>query len=109
MRWVRLFRDELEAASVVPPGKMRVVRVADLKICLVHKTDSWYAIQDACPHLGESLSRGHLNAFGDIICPLHAYRFQLSSGREAMERCKDAKVYPIRVQPEGIFIGLPAI
>lgn len=106
MRWVKLFADEREAEMVVAKGGMRTLRVAGHKVCLVYGESGWYAIENDCPHLGESLARGVINNQEEVICPWHSYRFHLRTGREAMQRCRDAHVYPLQIGKEGMFIGL---
>jgi nitrite reductase/ring-hydroxylating ferredoxin subunit len=37
---------------------------------------------------------------------LHGYRFNLKNGREAGERCRDAEIFPVKENDEGVFVGL---
>jgi 3-phenylpropionate/trans-cinnamate dioxygenase ferredoxin subunit len=109
MRWVKLFKSSQEAEMVVPSGKSRTIKIGATKVCLVHGEQKWYAIENDCPHLGDSLAKGTLNHQEEIICPWHSYRFSLISGREAQQRCRDAHIYPLREEKDGFFIGLPSI
>jgi nitrite reductase/ring-hydroxylating ferredoxin subunit len=106
VKWYKIFRDETEANMAIPEGSMRVIRVVDTKICLAHTQSGYYAIQNTCPHLGDSLANGHLNHLDEITCPWHAYRFSLKNGREVMQRCSDAKTYSVKVNQEGMFLGI---
>jgi len=63
------------------------------------------AIADRCTHNGASLSQGRLTAFGEVVCPLHGYRFRLMDGR-CSEACEDAEVFPIKEENGEIFIAV---
>lgn len=56
-------------------------------------------IDDHCPHAGGSLSAGAV-ADGCVICPWHAWTFDLSTGV-----CPDASAYRVRVYPVKIENG----
>jgi len=88
------------------PGIPRQLVVGQKRLCLVLHNNQLKAVQDACPHNGESLSKGKLNYMGDIICPWHEYRFELNTGRESAERCRDLETFPVKINEEGVFIGL---
>lgn len=63
------------------------------------------AISDRCPHNGESLSRGRLNPFGEVVCPLHGYRFRLIDGG-CSAPCPDAEVFPVKEENGEIFVAV---
>ncbi|MFM8912883.1 MAG: Rieske (2Fe-2S) protein [Flammeovirgaceae bacterium] len=41
-----------------------------------------------------------------MVCPWHGYRFHLATGREGSERCRDAEIFPVKENDEGVFVGL---
>lgn len=88
------------------PKQPRLLIVRGKNICLVREDGRLHAIEDRCSHNGESLSKGMVNFFGEVICPWHGYRFNLNTGRESGERSRDLVIYPIKEEPEGVFIGL---
>lgn len=67
-------------ASELPPGERKVVHT-DLGIVSVYNVDGrYYAIDDLCPHMRESLAGGPID--GCIItCGAHGWRFDLRSGK----------------------------
>ncbi|MFC2188580.1 Rieske (2Fe-2S) protein [Peijinzhouia sedimentorum] len=109
MKWYKVFRSKEEAVQAIPENSKRVIRLGDLKICMVNKREVFYAIENDCPHLGDSLSKGTLNAENEVICPWHTYRFNLETGKEAMNRCRDAKIFQVKQEQEGIFVGVPEL
>ena len=95
MSKVVIFERIEEARRRIPSGEKRLVQIGARKICLIHTAHGFQAVDDACPHLGHSLSKGTLNPFGEIVCPWHAYRFSIKTGEEAVSRCADLRVYPM--------------
>ena len=106
VEWVKLFSSATEAEQRLHADKPQLVIVNGKRICLVRHTDKFYAVQDSCSHSGESLSRGHINYLGEVICPLHNHCFDLQTGREISSRSADLKTYPIKIDESGFFIGV---
>ena len=98
--------DTIESAQkTIPSGQQRLVRIGQRNICLVNWQGTFYAVENACPHMGHPLSQGTLNPFQEIVCPLHTYRFHLKTGEEAERRCKDLQTYQV-LQEEKLVIVL---
>jgi len=106
MDWVRVFSSSGEMELAVLPKKPRLLILRGKRICLVREENQLRAVEDSCSHNGESLSKGAVNYLGEIICPWHGYRFNLKTGRECSERSRDLVIYPIKEEPDGIFIGV---
>ncbi len=105
MDWVRIFSSAGEMELAVLPNKPRLLIMRGKRICLVVVEKGLHAVEDKCTHNGESLSKGAVNFLGEIVCPWHGYRFSLKTGRECSERSRDLLTYPIKQEPDGIFIG----
>lgn len=72
----------IRACSIadVPRGEGRVLVLdGGHRIAIFHAREGWYALDDACPHLGGPLSDGIL-ADRTVTCPLHERRFALATG-----------------------------
>lgn len=106
MEWVRIFSSEAEAQSRLKENQPQLVVVRKLRLCMVKRDNHFLVVQDACTHNGESLSRGKVNHLGEIICPWHGHQFDLASGREISERSGDLNTFPVRIQEDGVFIGI---
>jgi nitrite reductase/ring-hydroxylating ferredoxin subunit len=89
--WVYLCRiDE------VPDGRGRTVEVAGARLAVIRDGDSIAVISDHCPHAGGSLGSGWIED-GEVLCPLHRWRFRLRDGRCTTMRGHDAHRYPSRL------------
>ncbi|WP_187264346.1 Rieske (2Fe-2S) protein [Pontibacter beigongshangensis] len=104
--WYKIFESEADALKQVPLRQTRLLAVAGKEICLAHTAAGFVAIQDACPHMGSSLSRGNINYLNEIVCPWHSYRYNLQSGKECDYRTRNATIYPLEVREDGVFIEL---
>lgn len=100
----KLFDSQAKAKEILKHNQPRMVRAGDKEICLVLSGDSLFAFQNACAHMGENLNRGTVNYLNEIVCPLHTYRFNMTTGDEAERRCTALKVYEISVLPDGVYL-----
>ncbi len=108
LTWYRVFESEAAAQAGIPQGTARLVLVKGRRICLAHSQAGFFAIQDACPHLAEPLSKGSINAMNEIICPLHQYRYHLATGTECDNKTKGAKTYPLKWKAGALYLGVAA-
>jgi nitrite reductase (NADH) small subunit len=53
--------------------------VAGHRLCIGRTGAGWFAVPDACPHAGGRLSEGLL-AGRALVCPLHAWAFDVETG-----------------------------
>jgi nitrite reductase/ring-hydroxylating ferredoxin subunit len=106
MEWIKIFSSEQEALQHIATDKPQLLILGGIRLCLIRHNNKFAAVQDSCTHNGESLSKGHINYIGEIICPWHNYCFNVSTGREIQARSVDLKTYPIKVDESGFFIGL---
>jgi 3-phenylpropionate/trans-cinnamate dioxygenase ferredoxin subunit len=106
MEWIKIFSQRVEANSKLSENKPQLVIMREKRICLVKRNNCFYAVSNKCPHNGESLSKGTVNAAGEIVCPWHGYQFDLATGREYQERCADLETFPVRDEEDGLYIAL---
>ncbi len=106
MEWIKIFPGLAEARVRLVQNKPQLLLIRNLRICVVQTHDGLLAVADTCPHNGESLSKGHVNFLGEIVCPWHGQRFHLKTGRECAERSPDLLTYPVKAGDEGVFIGI---
>jgi nitrite reductase/ring-hydroxylating ferredoxin subunit len=106
MDWIKIFSTQEELEKALTPDRPRLLILRGIRICLVYHEGMLRAVEDACPHNGESLSKGIVNYLGEIVCPWHGQQFDLKNGRECSERSRDLIVYPVKTDEAGVFIGL---
>ncbi|MFJ4255735.1 Rieske (2Fe-2S) protein [Pseudomonas monteilii] len=92
------------AADQVPQRNGRVL--LDLEghsVALFNIADSFYAVDDSCPHQGASLCGGRLE--GRVIqCCAHGLRFDLASGYLQNSTALKLNTYPVEHEKGEVFI-----
>ncbi|WP_439880027.1 Rieske (2Fe-2S) protein [Pontibacter sp. MBLB2868] len=104
--WHKVFDSLQEAKTTVPLRKLHKFVLDGRAVCFAHTNTGFFAVDDTCPHLGYSLSRGTTNYLNEVICPWHSYRYDLSSGRECEYRTRNAVAHPVEIRTNGIYIGI---
>jgi nitrite reductase/ring-hydroxylating ferredoxin subunit len=97
---------ESEAGMEWNENGITVVEVKDKKICLCKFEDGWFAFAYKCPHAGGLLDGGYIDAVGNVVCPVHRYKFSLKNGRNTSGEGYALKTYPAELRSDGLFIGL---
>jgi 3-phenylpropionate/trans-cinnamate dioxygenase ferredoxin subunit len=102
-RWLEVCdADEIEAEDVLRFDHGGATFV-------VYRTPSGYYASDGwCTHERAHLADGFVN--GEMIeCPRHQGRFHIPSGAaKSPPACIALRTYPVKVEDERVFIGLPA-
>ena len=94
---VKLFDSIKEAKMILPENQPRLVKAGNKNICIVRNGDQLTSFLNECPHQGESLHRGTVNYLGEIVCPLHSYRFSLKTGEPIEKSCRSLTLIPITI------------
>ena len=90
----------------VPPGKLRLVEINDLYICLANIGSMICAVDDTCTHMQVSLAGGEIvNEDGRlcVMCPEHASLFDLKTGEVVRSPANGPlKIYQVQVEGDDI-------
>ena len=84
-------------ASDFKPGSLRGMRVESHRLCIGHGDTGPFAVEDTCPHAGGSLSEGLVDG-REIVCPLHAWGFDVETGESPDDPSCRLRVYPVRIE-----------
>lgn len=84
-------------SASLPDGSRRRVRLQGRALALVRVEGRWFALDDVCPHRGGELSQGDLGGYL-LHCPLHAWPFDVRTGRCPEHPGAEVGTYPVRVQ-----------
>lgn len=76
------------------------------KMCLAKHKEQLFACANTCPHAGGLLADGWVDELGNIVCPLHRYKFSLTNGRNTSGEGYFLKTFPVEERVDGIFIGV---
>jgi 3-phenylpropionate/trans-cinnamate dioxygenase ferredoxin subunit len=103
---VKVFSSAAEAETRLAVGKIQLLVIDQKKIALARFADGFKAFNNSCPHQYEPLHKGMLTRYGEIVCPLHYYRFNGETGQEANNRCTPVETFPVVINEEGFFLKI---
>jgi len=86
-------------ADDIKEGAAKLVRVNHDEIAVFKHQGKLCAVQNICPHEGGPLSAGWIKD-GAAVCPLHGYRFDLTSGACVTDAKLKAKIFKLVQQGE---------
>ena len=83
-----------------------VIDIDGKKICVAEYQEQWYGFAFKCPHASGILADGYIDPVGNIVCPVHRYKFSLRNGRNTSGEGFYLKTYPVQHRDDGLYIGL---
>ena len=83
-----------------------VIEVNNKKICIAKYQQEWFGFAYTCPHASGLLANGYIDMIGNIVCPVHRYKFSIKNGRNTSGEGFYMKTYPIDVREDGFYIGI---
>lgn len=87
-------------------NNIAVVEVKGKAICIGKHKDEVFAFAYKCPHAGGILSEGFIDALGNVVCPLHRYKYDIKNGRNTSGEGYYLKNWPVELRENGVFVGL---
>ena len=103
-KWIRI-----TYAHNIPLREGRAVRIGENEIAVFNLGDRFLAVENRCPHREGPLAEGIVSGMS-IVCPLHAWKFSLETGRGASpaSSAQCVKSFRTRVEDNVIWLELPA-
>lgn len=87
--------------------KVKVVRVAGERLCVVLHEEKIYAFEDRCSHDDGPLGGGSLEGC-QIECPRHGARFDIRTGRvTAPPAMSPIETYTVDLEQDQVYVNLP--
>ena len=83
-----------------------IVEVKRKKICIAKFRDNIFAVAHTCPHAGGMLADGYIDGPGNIVCPVHGYRYDLKNGRNSSGEGYYLKNWPVEIRKDGVYLGM---
>jgi len=75
-------------------------------ICIAKLHDRLFACTQKCPHAGGILSEGYMDALGNIVCPIHRYKFNLKNGMNVSGEGYFLKTFTVEERENGVYISM---
>ena len=83
-----------------------LIEIRGKKICLAKFRNNLFAFTYKCPHAGGILADGYIDLLGNVVCPMHRYKYDLRNGRNSSGEGYYLKNWPIQLLEDGVYIGL---
>ena len=94
-------KEEISFAS----NGIAVMEAAGKKFCVSQLDGELYAFAFKCPHASGFLADGWLDPLGNLVCPLHRYRYNIKNGRNTSGEGYHLPVYPVEHRENGVYVG----
>lgn len=103
-RWVKV----AETINEISFGANNLAEVMadDKKVCIGKFREELFAFSPKCPHASGYFAEGFIDALGNVVCPLHRYKFCMKNGRNVSGEGYYLKHWPVEIREEGVFVGL---
>jgi 3-phenylpropionate/trans-cinnamate dioxygenase ferredoxin subunit len=76
------------------------------RICIGKFKEEFFAFAAKCPHASGLFVNGFIDALGNVVCPLHRYKFCMKNGRNVSGEGYYLKHWPVEIRDGGVFVGL---
>ncbi len=90
------------------PKGIAIAEADGKKICVGKFRDQYFGFAYKCPHASGLLAYGHIDANGNVVCPLHRYKYDISNGRNVSGEGYYLKHWSIIQNEEGVFVDMEA-
>lgn len=81
-----------------------LVEINGRKICITRYREQYYAFSAICPHASGRLDLGFIDVPGNIVCPVHHYRYNIRTGRDSQGDGNVLKTYPVELRSGKLWI-----
>jgi nitrite reductase (NADH) small subunit len=92
-------------AELPPDGHAKEIEAAGKIFCVANIGGDISVVDNECPHHGGPLGEGMIEA-GKIVCPWHAWEFDLKTGASTEDSDTKVAVYPVRIDGESVLVEL---
>ena len=97
---------KIDKVSSIPVGRSKLLEIGDIIISVWHLEDGFFAIEDTCPHQGDSLSLGCLEDDGIIACPWYGAQFDIRTGRViSLPATCGVRTYPVKIIDGTLYVS----
>jgi nitrite reductase (NADH) small subunit len=93
-------------AELPPEGEAREMTAGSQTLCVANLRGEVSVLDNACPHRGGPLGQGVLEN-GTVVCPWHAWAFDLKTGCATHNPQARVPVYPVHVAGSDVLVELP--
>ena len=75
-------------------------------LCLGRHNGALYAFAAKCPHASARFTGGYIDARGNVVCPLHRYKFCIRNGRNVTGEGYFLKHWKVEERSDGVYVWM---
>ena len=87
-------------------NNIAVTEIKGKKVCIAKFKEEVFAFAYKCPHAGGVLADGYIDALGNIVCPLHRYKYDMKNGRNTSGEGYYLRHWPVELREDGVFVAM---
>jgi len=87
-------------------NQIAVSEIKGKKVCIARFEEKLFAFAYKCPHAGGLLADGYIDVLGNIVCPLHRYKYNIQNGRNVSGEGYYLKHWPVEIREDGLFVEI---
>ena len=87
-------------------NNIAVTEAKGKKICIGKFNEKIFAFAYKCPHAGGILADGYIDALGNVICPLHRYKYNMENGRNTSGEGYYLTHWPVEQREDGVYVEM---
>ena len=106
LKWVKI-ADSVEEISF-GANNLAEVMADDKRICIGKYKNELFAFAVKCPHASGYFAEGWIDALGNVVCPVHRYKFCMENGRNVSGEGYYLKHWPVQIREDGVYVGMEA-
>lgn len=104
LNWIKVAESELEFDFQL--NNITEVMAGEKKICIARFQQKLFAFSNKCPHASGLFVNGYIDALGNVVCPIHRYKFCMHNGRNVTGEGYFLKSWAVQIRENGIYVGL---
>lgn len=101
-KWIKIAESAAELRF--NENHMAHVETSERSICVGRFQGGLFAFAAKCPHAGALLQDGYIDVQGNVVCPLHRYKFSIKNGRNITGEGYYLKHWPVEEREDGVYV-----
>lgn len=85
-------------------NNIAIIELNGKKICIGKQQEAVFAFAYKCPHAGGILADGYIDALGNVVCPLHRYKYNMETGRNVSGEGYYLRHWPVELREDGVYV-----
>ena len=103
-KWIKIA--EAEAEIDFGSNHIAEIMAGERKICIAKFQGQLFAFSNKCPHASGLLADGYIDAVGNVVCPVHRYKFSMRNGRNVTGEGYFLKHWTVEIREDGIYVAM---